>query len=110
MHTHTLIIHPIDRRVYLPPQSKFKAVSPSIYFLFTYQFYTHTRTSTYAYTSMNSHISQRFYIFSQIKIFPNCVPQVSRTLNKLSFTSNKNYKKILYLILFGPHIIQTTCM
>lgn len=45
-----------------------------------------------------------FYVFFK-DLFPNSGPKsLSSTLNKLSFISNKNEKKILYWILFSKHI------
>lgn len=107
---YTLIIHPTDQRVHLSTQRKFKAVSPSISLFHSLINFIHTHISTHIcrhiYICMHSYISQCFYTSSKIKIFPNSVAKsLPSTFNKLSFTSNKNYKKILHSILFSPHII-----
>lgn len=110
----TLIIHPTDQRVHLSTQGKFKVVSLCIYFYFIHlsTLYVHIYVcahiciSTHANTHMDSYISQPFHIFSKTKIFPNSDPKSpDQVLSTSSFTSNKNYKKILYSILLSPHII-----
>ena len=101
---HTLISHPTDQRVHLSTQGKFKVVSLSIYFshspvnFILMHVYVHTRTATYAYTPMDNCITQRFYIFSKIKIVPNSGPVSNFSSHSHQIRIVRKYCTQFYLV------------